>query len=326
MNRRDALKLFTLLATPLSSIAEAWGQKAWAPAGAVKMVVPFSAGGPLDLYARAIDDRLSQRIGQPVVPDYRPGAGQAIAGDFVRRQAPDGLTLFIVTTSFLVNSLLTPVPFNPLDDFAPLIHLGDADLIIAVNNAKVKCRTPEEFIEWAKSNKEGALYGIPNRGGGGNLVGELINSRAGLSMQSVAYRGSAPMMIDLIAGNIGVIIETVGTVRPFLDTNQITIIANCSSRRNPDFPDVPTLAETVLPDFDLRAWYGILMPAKTPAPILERYNSEIQEILKDPAVVDLFARNSLSVTGGTPEAFKNMLQSSYALYKKIIAEAKISLQ
>ena len=324
VKRRHLLQLGAAAAATVPAAA-IWAEAAWSPTAPVRLTVPFTPGGPFDMYARAIADRLGPRLGQPVILDFKPGAGQAIGGDFVRRQLPDGLSLFIMSTSFLLNSVLTKPAYDAVEGFTPLVELGDGDFIIAVSTEKHRARTPQQFIEWAKEEKDRAFYGLPNRGGGGHLIGELINKRAGLTMQPVAYKGSAPMMTDLLGGQISLIIETMGTVKPFLDSGKVTVVANCSNRRSPLFTQVPTLSETVLPGFDLRAWYGMLLPPGTPAPIVERYNKEINGILKDPVLVDLFARNGIGATGGTADNFKRSMRSLHTLYTQIVKDANITV-
>lgn len=324
MKRRQLLKAGAAAAAS-ATVSGTWAQAPWAPSAPVRLVVPFTAGGPFDLYARAVADRIGPRLGQPVVLDFKPGAGQVIGADFVRRQPPDGLTLFIMSTTFLLNSVMIKVPYDAVEGFTPVIELGDGDFIIAVNNEKNPARNPQQFIEWAKAAQDKAFFGIPNVGGGGHLIGELINKRAGLSMKPVAYKGSAPMMTELLGGQISVIIETLGTVKPFLDTGKVSVVASCSNRRGPLLPNTPTLAETVLPDFDLRAWWGMMLPPATPVPIVERYNREINQALKDPALVELFARYGVSATGGTADGFKKSMQSLRTLYAQIVKDANITV-
>jgi tripartite-type tricarboxylate transporter receptor subunit TctC len=224
----------------------------------------------------------------------------------------------------MLNALLTPVPFDPLKGFTPVIELAGNEIFVMVNADKFKFRTPQGFIDWAKENGNKAYYGLPNSGGGGQMVAELINKRAGVSLQPVVYKGSAPMMTDLLGGQIGLVVETFATVKPFLESGKIKIIACCSSTRSQFQPDVPTLAETVLPGFDLPAWFGILAPPNTPRQIVDRYNREINEVLKDTAVIDSFARYGTRVTGGTTEAFERFLTETHGLYKQIISEAKLA--
>jgi tripartite-type tricarboxylate transporter receptor subunit TctC len=323
MNRRKVLgSLAAFAAAPTPSK----GQQLWAPSGPVKIVVPFAAGGPFDLYARTIGDRLSRRIGQPVILDFRPGAGQAIGADIVHRSPADGRTLFLMAMTFLLNSLITKVPFDPLKDFMPVIELGRNDIFVIANAEKLKFRTPADFLAWAEQNKSAALYGVPNANGGGQIVGDLINKRAGVALRPVVYKGAAPMVTDLIGGQIGLILDPFASVKPYIETGKIAVVANCSLNRSSFLPEVPTLNETVLPGFDLPAWYGFLAPPNTPEPIISRYNAEIGEIIREPAVVEVFNQFALTLTGGSSTSFARFMADTYSLYGELVRNSRNQVQ
>ena len=323
MKRRNAMG--AMVATTLSLGLARAAHAAWTPDRPLKIILPTTPGGASDKYARLIADRLRPRLGQPVVIDYKPGGGQAIAGEFVARQPPDGYTMLLSSSGFNLNSLLTKTSYDPIKDFTQLIHLADVPMMVAVNPAKVSIRTPQDLIAWAKANQERAFYGLPVRGATGQLIGELINLRGHLKMQPVVYKGGAPMVTDLLAGQIPVAIEQVATFREFVKTGQLALVAAAGKTRATSAPQVQTLSETVFPGFDINAWFAIQMPRGVPADIVSRLNLELNEIMKDPLVVEAYTSDGAIVVGGSSDAATQTIMARTANFNQIVKDANIKL-
>lgn len=298
----------------------------WAPSRPIKLVIGFAPGGPMDQFGRAIGERLGQRLGQPVVMEYKPGGGQVIAAEHVLRSPADGLTLFLTSSTLGTNALLTKVSFDPVQSFTHLVHIADIDVVVSVNSKLVPARTAQEFLAWAKEAGDKAFYALPTKGGTGHLVGELINKRGGLKMQPVFYRGTAPMMTDVVAGQVPLVIETIASVREFAKPGgAVSLIASSGSGRVPGYPNLPTLSESVFPGFDCSAWYCMMLAANTPKEIVARLNRELNVVLGDPGVANLFTQGGASMRGGSPEAATRMLEERQKLTAQIIKDADIKV-
>ena len=325
MNRRKHLRMLTGLAAVTGLDRIAYAQSEWKPSRPIRLVIPQVPGGPMDNFGRAIGERLSRAIGQPVVMDYKPGGGFVIAAEHVVRQPPDGLTLFLTSSTFSTNTLLSKVSYDPQLDFIPVIHLADIDVVVAVNSKMVDARTPQELLAWARQNPAKAFFALPVKGGTGHLLGELINKRASLSMQPVFYRGSAPMMLDVIGGQVPLVIETIATLREFARQGTVALIASSGANRIAGYSSVPTLHESILPGVVYSAWYCIHMPAKAPPEIVARLNREFNLIVKDPAVASLFQQGGATIRGGSPEEAARTVAERHRLTAQIIREANIKV-
>lgn len=325
MDRRTSLKTMASIATGLATTLPAFGQSEWAPAKPLKMVIGYTPGGPMDQFGRAIGDRLAKRLGQQVIMDYRPGAGQVIAAETVMRAPPDGLTLFLTSSTFASNTLLQKTNFDPLKDFTPVIQLASIDVVVSVNPKLVPVRTPQEFVAWVRSNPTKAFYALPTKGGTGHIVGELMNKRGDLSLQPVYYRGTAPMMTDVVGGQVPIVIETIASLREFARKGYIDLIASSGPWRVPGYPDLPTLGESVFPGFSYTSWYCMHLPAGASKEVVGRLNRELNEIMKDPFVADLFVQGGATVQGGSPSDAAKMLAEYQRVTAQIIKESNISV-
>lgn len=326
LNRRDSIRAVTAAALGLAGFSGRLAAADWVPDKPIRLVLPYTPGGASDMLSRMIAERLSTRLGQPVVMEYKPGGGLVIGSEYVARQPPDGTTLYLTTTTFNLHPLLSKTSYDPVKDFTHLALLADVPMVIAANPAKVGFRTPQEFLAWARQNPGNAFYALPTRGGTGELIGELINSRAGVKLQPVIYKGGAPMMVDVLAGQVPLSVETLGTFRPYLESRQMVLIAVAARTRLQAYPQVPTLSETVLPGFDISAWFALQMPRGVPEPIVSRLNREVNEILKEQAMINAFAQVGATVVGGSSQSASETIAARTALFGQIIKTANIKAQ
>ncbi len=312
-HRHVALSLLTITAA-----LPAWAQDY--PTKPVRMLVGFAPGGGTDTAARAIGTKLSERLGQTVVIDNRPGAAGNIATEIAVNAPADGYTMLLGSiSSFSINpSLYKKLSFDPLKDLAPLIRAADSTNIL-VTHPTVAAKTVKELIALAKAKPlNGGSSGI---GGSGHLAIELFNLQTGTKITHIPYKGGGPAMIDLLGGNINLIFATAASAVQHIKSNRINALGVTTLKRWAFMPEIPTIAEAGVAGFEANNWYGFMMPLKTPAPIVARLNKEIGAILVLPDVKDYLFRQGLDVAPGTPEAFAAYIKSETAKWAKVIKAA-----
>ena len=268
------------------------------PSKPVKIIVGFPAGGPLDAHARLLADKLSQNLGQPVIVDYKAGAGGSVGADFVAKSDADGHTLLMANTgTMVINPAIYPKnPYQTLRDFAPIARTAMQPLALLVNNA-VPAATLQEFIALAKK-KPGALnYGSAGNGGISHLVPEMFKQATGTFIVHIPYRGSAPAFTDLLAGQVQVMAESIPQASQYVKQGKLRALAVTSRERNPALPDTPTMAEAGLKGFEVVGFYGVLAPAATPKPVVERLSTAFKAVLDSPDI------RTKMVTQGADPAF-----------------------
>lgn len=321
-NRRFISTLATLVvgmsALPgLAQSAAALGKASY-PTKPLRIVVPLSAGGPTDTLARVIGQQLTEKLGQPVIIENRPGAGGNIGADVVAKAAPDGYTLFMGTSGPLsINqSLYSKLPFDPAKDFAPVVLVASAPFVVAINPS-VPAKSVKDLIALAKS-KPGQLNFGAVSGSAAHLATELFKSMAGIDMVHVAYKGAAPATTDLVAGVLQLSFASTPGVMPNVKAGKLTALAVTSSKRLTQLPDIPTLAESGLAGYEASVWYGIVAPAKTPRAIIVRLNTEINKILQDPDTRQKLLANDFEPAGSTPEQFETYIKAEATKWGKVI--------
>ena len=306
-----------LLATPLGASAQQAGR-------AITIVVPYTPGSGPDILARTIGEELQQRWNQPVVIDNKPGASGNIGTQLAARGAPDGHTILMTTNPFTNNvSLFKNLPYDPVRSFTPIVHVATGTIALVVHPS-VPAKSTKEFIDHLKARPGELNYGSPGAGTPHHLAMELFKLVTKTDLKHIPYRGSAGATQDLIGGHVGAAFQAIHVIMPMAAQNQVRLLATGSKERTPVAPDVPTLREQGLTDFEVTFWYGILAPAGTPAEIVARYNATINEILKSPAVVDKLSKQGLVVTGGTPERLATFLTSEIAKWQQVVKEAGIA--
>jgi tripartite-type tricarboxylate transporter receptor subunit TctC len=262
----------------------------------IKLIIGFPAGGPLDQHARLLTDKLQGILGQPIIVDYKPGAGGSVAAESVAKSPADGYTLMLANTGVMVinGALYTKLPYNTLKDFTPLARTAMQPLALLVNNS-VPSKTLKEFMDYARQNPGKVNYGSAGNGGISHLVPEMFKSATGLFMVHIPYRGSAPAFTDLIGGQVQFMAESIPQAASYHKQGKVRALAVTSRERNPALPDVPTAIESGLKGFEVVGFYGFLAPAGTPTDVVAKLSDAFKQVLANPDV-----RNRMVTQGADP--------------------------
>lgn len=290
------------------------------PAKPIHLVIPFPPGGPTDVIGRALGQKLGEALGQPVIIDNRPGAGASIGSDYVAKSAPDGYTLLIGTTgSHTINpAIYSKLPYDPVKDFAPITRLATYGNVLVVSpNLPVK--NLKELIELARAKPGEVTFGSAGNGASNHLSGELLASMAGVRMQHVPYKGSAPALIDVMGGQTSFMFDILSTSLPQIKAGKVRAIAWSGPTRSPLIPDVPTIAESGLPGYEVVGWFGLFAPAGTPRDIVNRLNAETVKILVQPDMKEKLT--GYDPAPDTPEQFAAVIKSDIATWARVVKES-----
>ena len=317
MNFGRQLTRIAMLALALGAASGALAQAGY-PTKPVKIVVPYSAGGPADIYARFVGDRLQKATGQPFVIENRPGAGAIIGTDAVAKSAPDGYTLLMMSNTHTVNeSLFTRKPYTLLRDLAPITPVNYSDLILVVHPS-VPANNLKELIALAKA-KPGALnYASSGPGTPYHMAGELFKAMAGIDVVHVPHKGSAEARTDVLAGNVQMMFDAITTMAPLVQSGKVRAIATSGRTRSSITPNVPTLNEAGLPGYDAVIWLGVMAPAGTPKPIIETLNTDIQKITNAPDVKDAWAKQGAVPMHMSAEEFGKFMEQDIQKWAKVV--------
>ncbi|MEO8739287.1 MAG: tripartite tricarboxylate transporter substrate binding protein [Casimicrobiaceae bacterium] len=299
-------------------VATPGGAQSW-PDRPLKFIVSAPAGSSLDVLARTISDKLKDRLGQPVVVEDRPGAGGTIATDFVAKSPPDGYTMVISFNGPLAFGphLYSKLPYDPFKDLAPVIITSSQPSVLAVN-ASLPIKSVSELVEYAKANPGKLNFASVGNGSSSQLTMELLKSIAGIDLVHVPFNGSPPAVTATIQGETQMLFAVMQPLQAQIQAGKLRAIAVTTAKRFPLLPDLPTIAEAGYPGFEALAWNGILVAAGTPRPIIQRLNTEINAILKDPAVKSALNAQGFELVGGTPEEFGNLIKSDSDKWAPII--------
>ena len=290
------------------------------PTKPVRMIVGFAPGGGTDTTARPLAQKLGELLGQQVIVDNRPGAGGNIATEIVAKANPDGYTILMGTIAALsINpGLYATLPFDPEKDLLPVIQAVDSTNVLSLHPS-VAAGSVKELIALAKTKS--LSYGSSGIGGTGHLAGELFNVMAGTKLVHVPYKGGGPAIIDLVAGQIQLVFATGASAVPQMKSGRIKGIAVTTLKRSALLPDIPTIAEGGLKDFDANNWYGIMVPAKTPRNVINRLNAETTKVMNMPEVKTFLFNQGLDAAPGTPEAFGAYIKAERFKWAKVIKAA-----
>jgi len=294
------------------------------PARAIKLVVPYAPGGSTDLLGRAIAQKMSESMGQPVIVENRGGGGGMIGSDWVARSAPDGYTFMLGTgaTHGIVKFTSKALPYDPVKDFTALTEAVEVPIALVVN-ASIPANTAMEFVEWTRKNPGKVSFGSSGTGSPHHLAGELLKQVTGIDMVHVPYKGAGPAMQDLIGGQIPAVFTTLSTAIPQMRGGKIRILGLVESRRQPSVPEVPTIGESV-PGYAMpRSWLGFFGPAGMPAPIVKRLNAELVKALHDPDTRAKLEAAGMPVAGTSAEEFAAVVRNDIEMYRKISTSAGI---
>jgi tripartite-type tricarboxylate transporter receptor subunit TctC len=293
------------------------------PSKPITWVVPFPPGGAMDVMARTLGDKLSQSMKQPVVIENRPGAGGSIGSGVVARSAPDGHTMMIVSIGHAVNPSLYPkLSYDAAKDFEPVSLVGIVPNIL-VAHPSLKANNVKELIAQAKAAPGKLTYASAGNGTTVHLAAELFNSMAGVDVMHVPYKGSAPAVTDLIGGQVNIMFDSVSSAKPYIQSGKLKALAVTTSKRSSIFPNVPTMAESGIPGYELSGWYAVFVPAKTPKPIVDRLNAELVKALKQDDVRARFTQIGAEPVGSSPQQLANTLKTETARWAKIVHDRNI---
>jgi tripartite-type tricarboxylate transporter receptor subunit TctC len=294
------------------------------PTRPIRFIAANAPGGGLDITARAINSKLTAALGQQVIVDNRAGAAGSVAAEIVARSAPDGYTIMVGSIGGLaVNPhLYKGLGYDPLRDHAAITWATSGSNVLVVHPS-VPAKSVKELIGLAKAQPGKLSYGSSGAGNAGHLAGELFNGMAGVKMVHIPYKGGAPAMIDLLAGQIHLIFSSAPTAVPQVKNGRIRGLAVTTSKRSVVLPDLPTVAEAGLPGFEADNWYGVVTVAKTPRPIIDRLNAEIVKALHAPDVKQLLLTQGLEVRTSTPDEFGAYIKSEFGKWGKVIKAAGI---
>lgn len=302
----------SLLAAGLAAAAGLWAAPAAAqapwPSKPIRLVVPYPAGGNVDLLGRLIGPKLSEALGQPVVIDNKPGAAGAIGTADAAHAEPDGHTLLIgdIATHAINPALQDKLSYRPMEDFTPVIRLTSVSLLLVVN-PKGPAKDLAELVAFGKANPDKLTYASAGLGTPQHLAFELLKAKTGMLGTHVPYRGSAPAINDLVAGHVTAMID--GTAVPMAREGALRALGVTGAKRSAALPDVPAIAEAGALGYEFASWHGLFVPAKTPAAIVERLNAELNKVVADPAVRERMAALNIDLVGGTPAAFSDFIKA-----------------
>lgn len=292
----------------------------------LRLIVPFPPGGGNDILARTVGQKLSEVVGQQVVVDNRGGAGGLIGTTTAVNAAPDGYTLFLGSVGNLAHipALRKDLPYDPLRDFAPVSLLATSSFVLGVNPS-VPAHNVKEFIALAKAKPGGLNYASAGPGSSLHMTAEVFKYVTGTNLVHVAYKGSAPAMTDLIAGQVQAIFSTMPPILPHVKSGKIRALGSSGAKRSPSAPDMPTIAESGVPDFVVLNWQGILAPRNTPAPVIRRLHAAVVKTMALPGMSETMIGQGLEAATDTPEQFAALMRSEIAKYRKVVAAAGIKL-
>lgn len=295
-----------------NAVAQAW------PAKPVKLIVPYPPGGPTDIVARVIGQRLQAQTGQPFVVENRPGAGGNTGAEAVARSAPDGHTLLVATTAHAINpSLFKNLSYNFSRDFAPISQLTSGPLVVVVHPA-LPARSIGELITLAKSDPGKLNFASSGNGQSTHLSAELFNTMAGTQIKHIPYKGSAPALADTIGGQTQLMFDTMLSAMPHVRAGKLRALAVTSAKRSPAAPEIPTVAESGLPGFEAIAWNGLLAPAGTPRDVLSKISSELRSAMEQPDVRERFEAQGFAAAWNTPEAFSTFVGAEIDKWARVV--------
>ena len=301
--------------------SEATAQSSY-PDKQVRLLVGFAAGGPADIAARIVADGLTEALGKPIVVENVTGAAGNVAADRVAKAAPDGYTLTMAASSTIATnvSLYDKLPFDPVKDFAPVSQVCFTPNILALNN-DVPAKSVPELVALARARPGELTFGSAGVGTSQHLAGELFKTMAGVNLQHVPYRGITQVMPDLLGGRLTMVFGNISAVLPLMREDKLRAMAITSIKRSSFVPNLPTLAEQGFPGFDATAWFGLMAPAGTPAPIVAKLHAETVKILARPEVRDKFGVLGMEVVGNTPEQFADVIKAEIPVWAKIIKQS-----
>jgi len=316
------LRISTLLSLALAAPLLALADGPY-PDKPIRFVVPYPPGGGTDVVARIVQQRLQAALGQPIVIDNRGGAGGSLGTDIVAKAAPDGYTVLFTLSSHTINPAIFPkLPFDTIKDFEPVGLVASLPQLLASNMA-VPVRNVADVVAQAKAAPEKFSLASVGNGSPGHLAGELMVLRTGAPMAHIPYRGGGPAVTDVIGGQVPLLWVSIPAAAAQVKAGKLRALAVSTTKRSPAFPDVPTMQEAGVADFEVDSWYAMLVPAKTPRPIIDRLNKALNTVLAEPAIRAQLIDQGADAVGGTPEALAKVIAAEVPKWIKLAKDANI---
>lgn len=324
--RFSALGMAALMAISSSATLAQPAAKNPYPAKPVRMVVAYPAGGPTDILARAVAQKLTVSLGQQVVVDNRPGVAGLIGAELAAKSPPDGYTLLAVPATHAVNpSIYAKMPYDTLRDFSPVALLAEAAFIL-VAHPSLPVKNVKELAALARSRPGQLNYGATSLSGLPNLAGELFNQMNNVKLVGIPYKGGAPATVDVVAGHIQLMFNSIITAMPHVRSGRLRALGVTSRKRTSAAPEVPTIAEQGMPGFEVSGWYGVLAPAGLPSEIVVRLNTEMNRAMSDPAVINRLAGDGVDAATATPDEFAARVKNEIEKWGKVVKAAGIKAE
>jgi tripartite-type tricarboxylate transporter receptor subunit TctC len=307
----------------LLAFAQAADAQSW-PSKPIRIISPYPPAGANDLLARIIAPKLSEQLGQPVVVENRAGATGNIGAELVAKAPADGYTLLMGQAGNLtINiSLMAKIPFDPVRDFSPVTMVASTPNVLVVHPS-LPVRTVKDLIALAKAKPGQINYATSGIGSPGHLAAELLNKSAGIRLVHIPYKGAAPALLDVVAGNAHLYFTSAVSAQPFIPSGRLRMVAVASAKRSPSLPEVPTVAEAGFPEFDVSSWWGVVAPASTPREVVMRLQTEIHRVIALPEIRAKLAEQGLDIATNTPEQFAAYIKSETAKWAKLIREVGV---
>jgi tripartite-type tricarboxylate transporter receptor subunit TctC len=324
MKRKFLIGAGALCAILMSGLAPSIASaQASYPERTVKIIVPYPPGGTTDLLARAVAARLTDSLGESFVVENRGGASGAIGAVAVARAPADGYTLLMATISTHgINPVMGSVPYDPVKDFEPVTDVADTPNVLSVSTS-TPYKTLADVLAAARANPGTLTFGSTSPGGSPHMSGELLKAMTGVDLLHVPYKGAGPMLIDLIGGQIQMGFDNLPSSMPYIRSGKIRPIAVTTTERWPGAPEIPTMAESGVPGYEVSAWFGLVAPAGTPKPVVDRLQKAVAQVLAEPElakkILDLGARQ----VGNTPEAFTAMIDAELQKWRKVVESNRL---
>ena len=308
----------------LLALAASLAQSQQFPTKPVRIIAPFAPGGGTDFIARLIAQKLTERLGQQVLVENKPGAGGNLGAEFAVKSAPDGYTLLLVAGSYTVNPSLYKLSFDPVNDITPVIQLSQGPFVVAVHPS-VPAHNLRELIELARRQPDKLSYASAGSGSITHLASELFLDMARIKIVHIPYKGTGPALNDTIAGSTQLIFGSVSTTLQFIKSGRLRGLAVTTPQRISALPDLPTVAEAGVPGYEVVLWHGLVAPKGVPPPIVDRLNREANEVLKAKEMEDLLATDGVAPAGGTSDKFRAVIKADIERWRGVVKQANIKV-
>lgn len=288
------------------------------PTKPIKLILPFPTGGATDVMSRILAEKLTSRLGQPVIVENKPGAGTMLASEYVAKAPADGYTLLMAASSLVIApSLYSKVNYDPIKDFTPVTQVA-AVIHLVVVNPNLPVKSIQDLITYLKANPGKVSYGSTGSGTSTHLEAELFKKMAGVEIEHIPYKGSTPALADLVGGQTSMMFDPIASSKPYLESGRLRALAVTTAQRSISAPDLPTVAESGLPGYEAMPWLGIVAPAGTPKVVVDRLYKEVSEVLKMQDVKDRFKSLGLDIIGNTPAEFATFIAQDQKKWDQVI--------